>query len=484
MLPAGMLYGALVYGLGCYWLYNFYPAAMLVAMAAATLRFGPLFIALKFTAQKRYGLLAAAVFWAACDTISSIGFLAFPYLTLPYALYTSGLGLFIASLGGMSLLSLCIALLNSLLFLAIRRWLDQAAKTSVNRFRLPRLTIVAAAVSLIVIIAFQVPPRASESTAQLIQPADASQAIPEGMARVALLQPSTPHPQKTVHDYYTAFLRQKNLSDQLRNQTVDLVVWHETAVVPPIGYNLRFRDVEPDKYAVVRQVHDYLIQYPHPVVLGNGWSPDTEEVRTIRENVALLYQNGSQDQKYTKMKLVPFSENFPFENIFPKLSAWLEMKFDYFWHPGTEFTILNTGKVRFAAPICFEDSFGPHFIKYTGADFYVVLTQDAWAKSVAMQKQHKSMSIFRAAESGSIVLRVGNTGYTAAILPGGKVAAELTPMTEGILLVDVATGYDKLTVYEKIGKYFDPVLFILTGLFLLLAAIPAVYTLLDKKRRL
>lgn len=479
-LPAGMAYGMGIYALGCYWLFNFYPAAILVAMVAASLRYGPLFLALKLTQGRKTTPLVWAVLLAATDAVSTMGFLAFPYLTLPYALYKSGLALFISSLGGMSLLSLVIASVNLLVYSSLRRmFANNAPKPGGRQLLVP-------AMSAIAILAFLLPPFAVSSRnakgTPLIQAADTSRAPAEGVARIALVQPNTPHPQRTTNDYYTAFLRLKALSDPLPRQSVDLVVWHETAIVPAISWHLRFRDHSPSVYNVVRPVHDYLSAYPIPVVLGNGWSPPEEETRKIRQNVALLYKEGKEAQVYPKIKLVPFSEHFPFERIFPKLSAWLEKKFDYFWTAGTEFTIFDTGKVRFAAPVCFEDSFGPHFIQYPSPDLYIVLTQDAWAKSVAMQKQHLSMSVFRAAESGSIVLRVGNTGYTAAILPGGRVAASLPNFEQGVLIVDVAAeAYRRPTLYRSVGRHFDSVMLLAASAGLAWSIFKAIQALLDKK---
>ena len=112
--------------------------------------------------------------------------------------------------------------------------------------------------------------------------------------------------------------------------------------------------------------------------------------------------------------------------------------------------------MRFAAPICFEDSFGEHMADFNEPDFFVVQTNDAWAKSAAMQEQHLSMSIYRAAETATVVLRVANTGSTAAVAPNGYVSAELPPFKPGILYADVRRGTAMRTLYERGGRLAEP----------------------------
>ena len=241
------------------------------------------------------------------------------------------------------------------------------------------------------------PPAATDGQSPLLL-ADTTLPPSPGRVRVALLQPDNPHPQRDYRDYGLCFSNIRRLSEPLKDAQLDLLVWHETAVVPAISWYLRYRQPR-ELYEIVQAVDSYLSGWPAPVVLGNGWADPANSQRPTRQNVAVMYQNGGEAQRYAKMKLVPFSEHFPYARQFPALAVWLEEQFGHFWKAGVEYTIFDTGKIRFAAPVCFEDSFGQHFAAYGPVDSFVVLTQDSWAKADAMQLQHLSMSAFRASSA-------------------------------------------------------------------------------------
>ena len=144
----------------------------------------------------------------------------------------------------------------------------------------------------------------------------------------------------------------------------------------------------------------------------------------------MLYESGKISGRYDKVKLVPFTEYFPYEKLFPGLTRWLIAKFGYFWTPGPGPTLLESGQSRFAAPICFEDSFGRYMASFDKPDFFIIQTNDSWAKSESMQEQHLAMSIFRA-------------------------VASLPAFEPGTLHVDVPLGSASTTLYEAGGMNAD-----------------------------
>ena len=114
--------------------------------------------------------------------------------------------------------------------------------------------------------------------------------------------------------------------------------------------------------------------------------------------------------------------------------------------------------MKFAAPICFEDTFG-----YLGRGFFnrgaealVNITNDAWSFSVPGAMQHMTMAVFRAAEARRAVVRATNAGITCFIDANGRVLAELPAFTEGVLVGEVPLFTEGTTLYRRWGDWLPP----------------------------
>lgn len=459
---SGAVVGAAVMGVTCSWLSAYHPAAVFVAIAIGVVWFAAAFASISavLRTKSRFALPAAACIWSAAELGRSVGFLAFPYASLPYSLADSSAALALASAGGAPLVGLAVAAANASLYAALRRMRGPAAGRTRGA---ARRGLFGAASILIVAVAGR------PSTAGYGVSASPDPAAPPspGAFRVALIQPGV-YRQAGVDDYIAAFRKLSSLSDEALAESPDLIVWHETAVVPPIEWHLRHRPDRPT-YEFVSSVASYLSRLPVPALVGNGYALPDDLRRKTEHNSALLFSGGAIAARYDKVKLVPFSEYLPPRLRFPSLNRWLVSRFGEFWTPGDGPTVLGAGPARIAAPICFEDSFGRYFASFDAPDFFVVLTNDSWARSAAMQEQHLAMSKFRAAETGAIVLRAADTGATVAIAPNGAVAGALPPFARGALFVDLPLGRPVGTVYERGGKNSDIALLCLGLVFIVLS---------------
>lgn len=121
-VAAGALHGALLYAVGCSWLGNYNPAALLFVIGLEAFWFAIAWglIAITLRSPSRLAPLLAALLWTAVEIVRSFGFLGFPYLTLPYSLVDSVLALRVASFGGVALVGVLVALANISLYCAIR----------------------------------------------------------------------------------------------------------------------------------------------------------------------------------------------------------------------------------------------------------------------------------------------------------------------------------------------------------------------------
>ena len=146
------------------------------------------------------------------------------------------------------------------------------------------------------------------------------------------------------------------------------------------------------------------------------------------------------------------------------------LSLDIHWYEkGDEYVIFEDKGVRFATPICFEDTFGylNREFAFRGADAFVNMTNDLWSKSDVCAIQHMTMAIFRAVENKRPMVRSTNGGMTVIIDGNGEVRQMIEPFTEGYLVGDVPIDSSVTTLYTRWGDWFGKgSLLISLGIFL------------------
>ncbi len=277
--------------------------------------------------------------------------------------------------------------------------------------------------------------------------------------RVALIQHDVDPWRGGLPMYREGFERLKRLSNAALNEKPQAVIWSETAFVPSIEYHRRYRP-DPLTWELVSEFLDFSSRFPVPLVLGNGHGervPGPDGPVREDSNAVLLFHRGELRGIYKKVHLVPFTEHFPYGDVFPWFEKFLLANDVHFWKPGSEWTNLDIEGVRVGTPVCFEDTFGYISREFVsrGAVALINLTNDSWARSLANMRQHYSMAVFRAIENRRSLVRATNGGWTAAFDPNGRVIAELPPLMEGYLIADVPIPIDKsLTFYTQHGDWF------------------------------
>jgi apolipoprotein N-acyltransferase len=265
--------------------------------------------------------------------------------------------------------------------------------------------------------------------------------------KIALVQHNTDPWRGDMAEYRRNYEVLRRLSDEAIAQTpdLDLIVWSETAFVPRIYWHITYRDHQ-ESYLLVKELLDYLASRDVPFVLGNddarrepSKNPKVGEKYRVDYNAVMLYDKGREVGVYRKIHLVPFTESFPYEKQLPLIYNALRAADTHFWEKGNEATVMEVNGLKFASPICFEDTFGDlsrDFVR-NGAELLVNLTNDAWAKSLPAQNQHLAMSVFRAVENRRSMVRSTASGQTAAIDPNGRVIAMAAPFVEAQLTAAV-----------------------------------------------
>lgn len=155
-------------------------------------------------------------------------------------------------------------------------------------------------------------------------------------------------------------------------------------------------------------------------------------------------QSFSDERHQDKMRLVPFGEYLPYFEHIPFLKTLVGIES---FAEGEKIELFETRGHRFGVMICFESSFGVQARKIVneGAEFLVVVTNDAWYGRSAGLDQHHDLSLLRAVETRRPIVRSANTGISSIIDPVGRVTASC-PQGE----MSAATG----TIAPQSGRTF------------------------------
>jgi apolipoprotein N-acyltransferase len=204
---------------------------------------------------------------------------------------------------------------------------------------------------------------------------------------------------------------------------------------------------------------------------------DGKEIGRDNYNAAVFFSpDGERLDTYHKIRLVPFTEHFPYRDLFPRVYQLL-LDFDVnFWEPGNTRTVFRHADFSFSTPICFEDAFPNEVRRFVneGADIILNISNDYWSLTPVAAKQHFAASLFRATENRRVFLRSTASGMTAAVDPWGRVLFELPTYVPVAATVDIRLEEQMpTTMYSRYGDWYVLVLAVLVALLLLSAVVPA-----------
>lgn len=176
----------------------------------------------------------------------------------------------------------------------------------------------------------------------------------------------------------------------------------------------------------------------------------------------LSKENGLNPESYDKIHLLPFGEYVPyfdkipyFQEIIVQVGSFLE---------GKVFSVFESNGVRFGSVICIESIYGNlvrHFRK-SGADFLVVITNDAWYADTAGPIQHSDFCTFRAIENRTWLVRCANHGVSGFITPHGVWKSKLGINEVGVLTEDINPAKKTISFYSKHGDLFSQIILLIS----------------------
>ncbi|MBU8913086.1 MAG: apolipoprotein N-acyltransferase [Spirochaetales bacterium] len=399
--------------------------------------------------------------WTLFEYLRSAGFLGYPWALAAHSQYAILPVIQMAGVTGVWGVSFLVMLVNS----AVAEFLGSVfARTSARRTapgrevrqRLPGvsvrrsfgwLTAVAAALGAIVL------------TSSILLAVDSETDHDTRVVRVAQIQQNN-DPRK--HAYEDTLATLQHLTDAAAESDPALIVWSETAIVP----NLRRWSVDTSSSRYHRLVNEFL-EYQAGLqtwlVTGNDDyeivrnTDDTGDIRFEYNAAVLFSDSGLRVETYRKIRLVPFTEHFPYKDRFPWIYELLQDFDVHFWEPGVSHTVFEHPDVKFSTPICYEDVF-PDYVRgfvLEGAEAIFNISNDYWSLTEVQAKQHFVAGLFRAVENRRPVLRTTASGLTGQIDIHGRVIQTAPYYQEATLVSDVVIANEQpLTIYTRFGDYF------------------------------
>lgn len=234
-------------------------------------------------------------------------------------------------------------------------------------------------------------------------------------------------------------------ADQLGVLGVSHVVWPESAF--PFLLTQR-----PDALAAIGSALPLGVQMLAGAVRAE---PRGTQDRAFYNSVYALNDRGEITDAYDKVRLVPFGEMLPLEDLVDRLGLRPLVSAPAGFEPGTGPGVLEgSGGPVALALVCYEAIF-PDFVRagvrIHAPDYLLNVTNDAWFGTSAGPRQHFFQARMRAVETGLPLVRAANTGISGVIDPYGRVTAQLGIDQQGIVDVPLPQRLST-TVYGRFGN--------------------------------
>ena len=158
---------------------------------------------------------------------------------------------------------------------------------------------------------------------------------------------------------------------------------------------------------------------------------------------------------YKKVKLVPFGEFLPFENILKKIGLKsLTNNYQSFSSGKIRETLsidIGSSDLEILPLICYEIIYSGNIFKNSKYDYIINISEDGWFGDSIGPHQHFAHSVFRAIESGKYLLRSANNGVSAIINPTGHLESKIDFSQSGYIDFKDKKAF-KETVFSKYGN--------------------------------
>jgi apolipoprotein N-acyltransferase len=216
----------------------------------------------------------------------------------------------------------------------------------------------------------------------------------------------------------------------------------------------------------------------------DGWLisgvPRLDSQSRLFNSAALIRANGKIEMLYDKRRLVPFGEFVPFRDFLP-FADIIAGPTDF--SAGAKNAIFSvSGYGRIQMLICYEAIF-PGVAAGPGPrpDILVNITNDGWFGDSPGPWQHLAQARMRAVEEGIPMVRVANTGVSAAFDGAGRQLAMIGLGEQGFVDVDIPPPLE-VTIYAELRQLI--LILILFFMLIMIVSLDRRFVLRQKKRAL
>ena len=222
-----------------------------------------------------------------------------------------------------------------------------------------------------------------------------------------------------------------------------LIVWPETSV--PFFFQ-RSGEYAPRILTLARESGAWLL-------FGSPAYERTSEVTRYFNRAYLAPPDGQALQFYDKVHLLPFGEYVPLKKVLFFVERLVPAAGDF--SRGRHHDPL-TFDPPLGILICYEAIFPEPsgLLARKGARLLINITNDAWFGMTGAPHQHLCMSVFRAVETRTPLIRAANTGISAFIDPTGKIMKKSPLFTESVLKSRIRIPGTPLPFYARHGDVF------------------------------
>jgi apolipoprotein N-acyltransferase len=300
--------------------------------------------------------------------------------------------------------------------------------------------------------------------------------------RILVIQSNFPHErggartatQQQQIDFHFATTTAAMNELRAKGEAVDLIAWSET-VLPPMNPEVRagagaaksLNEIHESLLTLVRDYNTPLLfgAYAVPKVQAKGAPANEADIR----NAAYLYTPaGATQQRYDKIRLVPFGEYVWFKRSIP----WLHKLMFNIAAYSVAYEI-SAGDLsqeivfplppqddvfKFVTPICMEDMDSAYVAKMfrspagKRAGFIMNITNDGWFNHF-QKAGHLQAAVFRSIENRVWTARANNTGASGFIDSAGRHVQILASNSSGWAVQQLQLD-QRYSFYSRFGDVF------------------------------
>ncbi|UCC44585.1 MAG: apolipoprotein N-acyltransferase, partial [Candidatus Zixiibacteriota bacterium] len=441
---AAYLYGFCFTLFTIYWIWIVTPPGAITAIIIVAFYYaGMLMIFNRLYRQKPLlGFIALPVLWVGLEYIRTLSEFAFPWSDLGYTQTDYLYVLQIVSVISVHGLSFLIVAVNVLLWQVFRKQLSPERRLT-SAFLSIAVVVVVTAFGWIVIPSYPT----------------------EGDFKVAILQGSVPISVKWEQDNQEhSFNLYDSLTQSVDDTTVQLFIWPETSAPSYLSHSPADRQRIGN---IVRRSGGYHL-------VGALGATRVGESYDYHNSCYQFSPNGVMGQRYDKVKLVPFSEQVPYQDRLPFLKkevlteylTFIETYDVQWWsdfRPGDSILLFELPEASYGVAICFESTF-PEYSREMirkGAHFLVSITNDTWFGHSVGVYMHSRIMLTRAVENRCWTARAANSGISYVVDGYGRIRHQLGLDDVATLTAKVEL-LDEYSIFTRHGDVVGYVCFLLT----------------------